>query len=103
MHLLQITLGSGATPIIPKAVVPANSASWSMLIIQNNAGHVVRVGDSTVSATKGIALASGSPGGSLTRRSHRSGKRGHRGSRRNLETANGSGDEGGHRQGGWTR
>src|ERR1035437_4729574 len=35
------------------------------LTIQNNAGHSIRIGDTTVSATKGILLASGTPGGSL--------------------------------------
>ncbi len=66
MHLLQITVGANATPIIPKAVVPANSASWSCVIVQNNSAANVRVGDSSVSSTKGILLASGSPGGSVT-------------------------------------
>ena len=58
MHLLQITVGANATPVIPKAVVPANSASWSCLVIQNNSGGTPRLGDSTVSATKGIVLTS---------------------------------------------
>jgi hypothetical protein len=66
MHLLQITVGPNATPIIPKAVVPANSAAFSVLYLQNNSGTSVRVGDSTVTASKGILLASGTPGGSLT-------------------------------------
>jgi hypothetical protein len=34
------------------------------LQIQNNSGHVMRVGDVTVSATRGIVIASGAPGGS---------------------------------------
>lgn len=61
MRLIQVTLGAGATQI------SSNSGIYcSILIIQNNAAAVVRIGDNTVSATKGIALASGSPGGSST-------------------------------------
>jgi len=56
MHLLQLTVGAAATPVIPKAVVPANSAAWSCIVIQNNSGVTTRMGDSTVSATKGIVL-----------------------------------------------
>lgn len=60
MRLIQVTLGSAATPIIIKGVQPANSLPFQVLVIQNNSAHSVRVGDSTVSATKGIVLASGS-------------------------------------------
>ena len=60
MHLIQVTLGSAATPVIASAVQPSGSHNFSLLFIQNNAAHVVRVGDSTVSSSKGIALAAGS-------------------------------------------
>ena len=63
MHLLQITVGALATPIIAKAVVPANSAAFSLVSIQNNGGSSIRVGDSSVSATKGILILAG---GSMT-------------------------------------
>lgn len=66
MYLLQVTLLATATPIIPKAVVPANSKSFSVFVIQNNAAHTVRVGDSSVSATRGIVLLAGPGGGSQT-------------------------------------
>jgi len=69
MYLLQITLGSGPTPVIPKAAVPANSRSFSVLTFQNNAAAAVRVGDSTVSATRGILLDpsnAGAAGGTYT-------------------------------------
>ncbi len=69
MYLLQVTLVATATPVIPKAVVPANSRSFSMICVQNNAAANVRVGDSTVSATRGILLAppsGGGQGGSIT-------------------------------------
>ena len=56
MHLLQITVGNTATPLIPKAVVPANSATFQFLLVQNNSGTTCRLGDPTVSATKGIVL-----------------------------------------------
>jgi hypothetical protein len=60
MRLIQVTLTAGATPIVVKGVQPANSLPFQWLAIQNNAAHAVRVGDSTVSATKGIAIAAGS-------------------------------------------
>src|SRR5271170_3942108 len=63
MHLLQITVGGAATPLIPKAVVPANSAAFSICVIQNNSAINVRVGDSSVSATKGILLLGNAGGG----------------------------------------
>lgn len=50
MRILQVTLLAGATPITSaKLYTPS-------LMIQNNAAAVVRVGDNTVSATRGIAL-----------------------------------------------
>ena len=75
MRLLQVTLTSAATPIIPKAVLPANSLPFQVFLIQNNSAHAIRVGDYTVSMTvpasvnggtagKGILIEPGSPGGS---------------------------------------
>lgn len=61
MRLIQVTLGAGATAITTNTAIYA-----SFMIIQNNAAAVVRVGDNTVSATKGIALSGGAPGGSAT-------------------------------------
>lgn len=70
MYLLQITLGSGATPIIPKSLAPANSRTFSVFVAQNNGSGAVRVGDATVSATRGIQLdpppSAGVAGGSQT-------------------------------------
>jgi hypothetical protein len=63
MRLIQVTLGSAATPIVAKGVQPANSLPFQTLIIQNNAAHAIHVGDSTVSSGKGIQLTTG---GSLT-------------------------------------
>lgn len=60
MRLIQVTLTAVATPIVSKGVQPANSLPFQVLVIQNNSAHVVNVGDSSVSATKGIALAAGS-------------------------------------------
>ena len=64
MRLLQVTLTSVATPIIPKAVVPANSLPYQIFVIQNNATHNCRVGDASVTATRGILLLAN--GGSQT-------------------------------------
>ena len=60
----QVTIGSGTrTPLIAAGLPPVY-ASW--LVVQDNAGANLRVGGSTVSATSGILLASGTPGGSVT-------------------------------------
>jgi len=56
MHLLQVTLTAAATPLIPKAVTPANSATFSIFNVQNNAIHNCRIGDTSVSATRGLLL-----------------------------------------------
>lgn len=56
MRIEQITLLAIATPIIPKAVVPANSVPFQSLVIQANGGNPVRVGDSRVSVTMGILI-----------------------------------------------
>lgn len=55
MRLIQVTLTASAT-----AVTTNNNLYASVVAIQNNAAAVCRVGDNTVSATKGIALAAGS-------------------------------------------
>lgn len=64
MRILQVTLTSAATQI------SANSNIYcSLLIIQDNAAALVRVGDNTVSGTKGIVLlpnATPPGGGSIT-------------------------------------
>lgn len=66
MRLIQVTLGAGATQISPNLNGPNQSGQvyCSVLIIQNNSTHNVRVGDNTVSATKGILL--GPSGGTVT-------------------------------------
>lgn len=77
MRLLQVTLTSVATPIVPKAVVPANALPFQVFVIQNNSAHAIRVGDASVSMTvpaavnggtagRGILISPGSPGGSQT-------------------------------------
>jgi len=50
LHILQVTIGAASTQIstTPK---PAKQ-----VIVQNNASHSCRVGDSTVSSTKGALL-----------------------------------------------
>lgn len=64
MRLIPVTLNAAATPIIAKGVQPANSLPFQWLMIQNNAANNCRVGDSSVSATKGILLLAS--GGSMT-------------------------------------
>lgn len=57
MVILQVTLLAGATQIAPPntGVLP-NSKQFQTLIIQNNSAAVIRVGDSTVTATTGISV-----------------------------------------------
>jgi hypothetical protein len=61
--LLQVTIPAGGGPQAFAAVHP--EVKIRQIIIQNNAAHSMRVGDSTVSATKGIYLAAGPGGGSI--------------------------------------
>jgi hypothetical protein len=49
-RLIQVTLGAGATQI------SATPAYCNQMDVQDNAAAVCRLGDSTVSATKGIQL-----------------------------------------------
>ena len=62
MRLLQVTLGTGATPIVPKAVVPSNSLPFQVFVIQNNSAHPIRVGDYTASMTVPTAANGGTAG-----------------------------------------
>lgn len=59
MYLIQVTLLATATPIAPPDIVVAHNRNFHAIVIQNNSAAVVRVGDSAVSATKGIVLAAG--------------------------------------------
>lgn len=69
MQTLQVTLLAGKTPIVATAPTQSQTQiriSFQSLTIQNNSADPVRVGDTNVSATRGILLAGGSPGGSIT-------------------------------------
>lgn len=58
---IQVTLGAGATQI------SATAAPFNQMVVQDNAVAFCRVGDATVSATKGISLvAAGAAGSSVT-------------------------------------
>ena len=57
MIIFQVTLGTGATQF------PAIQAQPQYMTVQNNATHAMRIGDKTVTSSKGISL---SPGGALT-------------------------------------
>jgi len=59
-NTFQVTIGASATQI------SATHLYCSAWIIQNNATHNIRFGDSSVTTSKGTVLASGSPGGSYT-------------------------------------
>lgn len=56
MRIGQITLGAGATPLAVFTHMP-NNTYFSFLIIQNNGTTAAfRIGDNTVSATRGISV-----------------------------------------------
>ncbi len=63
MRLIQVTLGAAATQVtIAKIYSP-------YVVIQDNAAAACRVGDNTVTASKGVLLApsvASAPGGSIT-------------------------------------
>lgn len=62
--LYQATLNAIATQIAPPSTAQGQVQARQVLI-QNNAAHSMRVGDSTVSSTKGIYLAAGPGGGTF--------------------------------------
>lgn len=63
MKIIQVTLTAVATPIVAQSATQNSTQlreMFQILIFQNNSTHSVRVGDASVSATKGLVLASGS-------------------------------------------
>lgn len=63
MKILQVTLLATATPIVAQNATQNSTQlreMFQILIVQNNSAHSVRLGDASVSATKGLVLASGS-------------------------------------------
>lgn len=60
VQTIQVTIGASATQVSTVNLY----CRW--VVFQNNAAASMRLGDSTVSSTKGILLAGGSPGGSFT-------------------------------------
>ncbi len=48
----QVMLTASATPVIP-----SGNIFYKWVVFQNNSTHVMRIGDSSVSATKGLSLA----------------------------------------------
>lgn len=61
IHTLQVTIGASTTQ-----VATGNGPYGRQVFFQNNAAHTMRIGDIKTSATRGVLLASGSPGGSWT-------------------------------------
>lgn len=58
MHLLQVTItGTNVTqPILPPAVVPDRITPFQQFIPQNTGSNNMRLGDYSVSATRGIII-----------------------------------------------
>ena len=61
---LQVTLGAAATQLAPPSSSTAQ-VQCRQVIAQNNSAASMRLGDSTVSATKGLYLAAGPGGGTF--------------------------------------
>lgn len=61
VRTMQVTVGSTTTQILS----PGAHLQCRWIAIQNNAAHTIRIGDASTSSTRGILLASGSPGGSF--------------------------------------
>lgn len=53
---LQVTLGSSATQVSPQGT----GVNCTIIDFQNNAAHNVRLGDSTVTTSRGLLITSGS-------------------------------------------
>ena len=60
VHSFQVTIGAGTTQVWGTQLLARQ------IFFQNNAAHTMRIGDVTVSSSKGVLLAVGPPGGSLT-------------------------------------
>jgi hypothetical protein len=58
--IVQVTLGAGATQL------STSSIPCREIVIQDNAAHSMRIGDNSVTSSKGIYLAAGPGGGSVT-------------------------------------
>jgi len=59
VHTLQVTIGASVTSI------STTSLPVHQVMFQNNSTHVMRLGDSLTTASRGAQLAAGSPGGSI--------------------------------------
>ena len=59
MITFQVTIPTGGGPV----QFPALQAQPQYMTVQNNTAHAMRIGDKTVTSSKGIALA---PSGALT-------------------------------------
>lgn len=63
--LIQLNFsGAGKQQVLADTGIPVRMAS--VVTFQSNGAAAVRVGDSSVSATRGILLVSGTPGGAAT-------------------------------------
>lgn len=58
MYLVQVTIATTNTPqpVLPAAVVPDRVTPFQQFIPQNNGSHNMRLGDLSVSSTRGILL-----------------------------------------------
>lgn len=58
---LQVTIGAANTSIISSGA--HQNCRW--IVIENNAAHSIRIGDTNISSSRGLLLSSGTPGGSF--------------------------------------
>lgn len=61
VHTLQVTIGAANTQILSSGA--HLNCRW--LVIQDNAAHNIRIGDTNITSSRGMLLSSGSPGGSF--------------------------------------
>jgi len=57
--MLKVTLGSGATPIIPQGGAPFQVSAPFQTLVFGAAAHTYNIGDSTVTSTTGAAVQTG--------------------------------------------
>lgn len=61
VRTLQVTIGAANTSVLSAGA--HIQCRW--FIIQNNAAHSIRIGDTNISTTRGLLLNTGTPGGNF--------------------------------------
>lgn len=59
MYTLQVTQSGSAIQVVPRDAIVQHPTNYQSVTFQNNGAAVMRVGDKSVSTTKGYSLAAG--------------------------------------------